>query len=43
MTDAIYGWFGLHGGYDNQTGYLEGGWAAFYLLFGAAALHPGVR
>ena len=27
VTDAIYGWFGLHGGYDNQTGYLEGGWA----------------
>ena len=43
VTDAIYGWFGLHGGYDNQTGYLEGGWAAFYLLIGAAALHPGVR
>jgi hypothetical protein len=31
-----------HGGYDNQTGYLEGGWAAFYLLIGAAAA-PGVR
>ena len=43
LTDAIYGWFGLHGGYNNQTGYLEGGWAAFYLLFGAAALHPAVR
>ena len=43
VTDAMYGWFGLHGGYDNQTGYLEGGWAAFYLLFGAAALHPAVR
>jgi diguanylate cyclase (GGDEF)-like protein/PAS domain S-box-containing protein len=43
ITDAMYGWAGLHGGYDNQTGYLEGGWAAFYLLFGAAALHPGVR
>ncbi len=43
VTDAIYGWFGLHGGYDNQTGYLESGWAAFYLLFGAAALHPAVR
>jgi diguanylate cyclase (GGDEF)-like protein/PAS domain S-box-containing protein len=43
ITDAIYGWFGLHGGYNNQTGYLEGGWAAFYLLFGAAALHPAVR
>jgi diguanylate cyclase (GGDEF)-like protein/PAS domain S-box-containing protein len=43
VTDAIYGWAGLHGGYDNQTGFLEGGWAAFYLLFGAAALHPAVR
>ena len=43
ITDALYGWAGLHGGYDNSTGYLEGGWAAFYLLFGAAALHPGVR
>ncbi len=40
VTDAIYGWALLHGGYDNQTGYLEGGWAAFYLLMGAAALHP---
>ena len=43
ITDAMYGWAGLHGGYDNQTGYLEGGWAAFYLLIGAAALHPAVR
>jgi diguanylate cyclase (GGDEF)-like protein/PAS domain S-box-containing protein len=43
VTDAMYGWLLLHGGYDNQTGYLEGGWAAFYLLFGAAALHPAVR
>ena len=43
ITDALYGWAGLHGGYDNQTGYLEGGWAAFYLLIGAAALHPAVR
>ncbi len=41
VTDAIYGWYLLHGGYDNQTGYLEGGWALFYLLMGAAALHPG--
>ncbi len=43
VTDAAYGWAGLHGGYDNQTGYLEGGWAAFYLLIGAAALHPEAR
>jgi len=43
VTDAAYGWAGLHGGYDNQTGYLEGGWAVFYLLIGAAALHPEAR
>jgi len=40
VTDSLYSWFGLRGGYDNQTGYLQAGWAAFYLLFGAAALHP---
>ena len=43
VTDAAYGWAVLHGGYDNQTGYLEGGWAAFYLMIGAAALHPAAR
>jgi PAS domain S-box-containing protein len=40
VTDSIYGWFVLHGGYDNTSGYLEGGWGLFYLLLGAAALHP---
>ena len=39
VTDAIYGWIVLHGGYDNTTGYLEAGWGMFYLLLGAAALH----
>ena len=43
VTDSIYGWIVLHGGYDNTTGYLEGGWGLFYLLFGAAALHYSVR
>jgi PAS domain S-box-containing protein len=43
VTDAIYGWVVLHGVYDNTTGYLEGGWGLFYLLFGAAALHPSTR
>jgi PAS domain S-box-containing protein len=42
-TDTIYGWIVLHGGYDNSTGYLEGGWGLFYLLLGAAALHPTMR
>lgn len=43
ITDSIYGWLVLHGGYDNTAGYLEGGWGLFYLLWGAAALHPSMR
>ena len=43
VTDVIYGWIVLHGAYDNTTGYLEGGWGLFYLLWGAAALHPSTR
>jgi len=43
VTDSIYGWIVLHGGYDNTTGYLEGGWGLFYLLWGASALHPSTR
>jgi signal transduction histidine kinase len=38
-TDSIYGWALLHGGYTTG-GLLDGGWIAFYLLIGAAALHP---
>ncbi|HEY7478510.1 MAG TPA: diguanylate cyclase, partial [Actinomycetota bacterium] len=43
VTDSLYGWMVLHGGYDNTTGYLEAGWAAFYLLLGASALHSSAR
>ncbi|HEY3210632.1 MAG TPA: ATP-binding protein [Actinomycetota bacterium] len=43
ITDSIYGWIVLHGTYDNGAGYLEGGWGLFYLLWGAAALHPSMR
>lgn len=43
ITDSIYGWIVLHGGYDNTTGFLEGGWGLFYLLWGAAALHPSTH
>jgi diguanylate cyclase (GGDEF)-like protein/PAS domain S-box-containing protein len=39
VTDSIYGWKLLHGGYTTG-GLLDGGWIAFYLLIGAAALHP---
>jgi PAS domain S-box-containing protein len=44
VTDSIYSWISVHGiVYDNTTGFLEGGWALFYLLWGAAALHPSMR
>ena len=43
VTDSIYGYIVLHSGYDNATGYLEGGWGLFYLLWAAAALHPSIR
>lgn len=42
LTDAIYGWKLLHGGY-NTGGVLDVGWAVFYALLGAAALHPSMR
>jgi signal transduction histidine kinase len=40
-TDTAYGWAQLHGGYQTG-GLLDGGWLAFYLLLGAAALHPSM-
>jgi diguanylate cyclase (GGDEF)-like protein/PAS domain S-box-containing protein len=40
VTDAVYGLV-LIGNY-NQSGLLEGGWAMFYVLWGAAALHPSM-
>jgi diguanylate cyclase (GGDEF)-like protein/PAS domain S-box-containing protein len=42
VTDSVYGWLLLHGGYQTG-GLLDGGWIVFYLLWGAAALHPSVR
>jgi diguanylate cyclase (GGDEF)-like protein/PAS domain S-box-containing protein len=42
LTDSIYGWKLLHGGYTTG-GVLDVGWAAFYALLGAAALHPSAR
>ncbi len=43
ITDAIYGWLLLHTGYTPGSGLLEIGWIAFYVLFGAAALHASMR
>ena len=44
-TDAIYGWINLYtaDGYQPGSGPLEAGWMAFYILFGAAALHVSMR
>lgn len=41
-TDSIYGYLELHGGYG-LGGLLDAGWLAYYLLWGTAALLPGMR
>ena len=41
-TDAAYGYALLAGTFDHQVIY-DAGWLAFYLLWGAAALHPSMR
>lgn len=42
VTDSVYGLLTLSGGYDTG-GLLDVGWAVYYLLLGAAALHPSMR
>jgi diguanylate cyclase (GGDEF)-like protein/PAS domain S-box-containing protein len=42
ITDSIYGWIQLHGTYDPGD-LLDGGWILYYLLMGAAALHPSMK
>ena len=42
-TDFVYSYISVKGIVYNQSGYLEFGWGAFYLLWGAAALHPSMR
>jgi PAS domain S-box-containing protein len=42
VTDSIYGWILLHGNYKTGSP-LDLGWIVFYLLWGAAALHPSMR
>jgi diguanylate cyclase (GGDEF)-like protein/PAS domain S-box-containing protein len=39
VTDFVYGLMLLQGTYDHQL-WLDVGWIGFYLLWGAAALHP---
>src|SRR3954449_13240684 len=40
-TDFVYGLMTLNGTYDGQV-FLDAGWISFYLLWGAAALHPSM-
>src|SRR4051794_27603722 len=42
VTDFAYGLMTLKGSYDGQV-VLDAGWISFYLLWGAAALHPSMR
>jgi diguanylate cyclase (GGDEF)-like protein/PAS domain S-box-containing protein len=42
VTDFAYGVVTLRGAYDGQV-ILDVGWISFYLLWGAAALHPSMR
>ena len=42
VTDFVYGLMILHGTYDHQL-WLDAGWIGFYMLWGAAALHPSMR
>jgi diguanylate cyclase (GGDEF)-like protein/PAS domain S-box-containing protein len=41
-TDFVYGILTLHNTYTHQL-WLDAGWIFFYLLWGAAALHPSMR
>src|SRR4051794_10867434 len=41
-ADSVYGYLELHNGYG-QGGLLDAGWLVYYLLWGTAALLPGMR
>jgi diguanylate cyclase (GGDEF)-like protein/PAS domain S-box-containing protein len=41
-ADCIYGWIQLHGSW-RVGGPTDLGWVLFYVCWGAAALHPGMR
>jgi diguanylate cyclase (GGDEF)-like protein/PAS domain S-box-containing protein len=43
LTDTAYGFVQLSGVIYQNGGPLEAGWLSFYLLWGAAALHPSMR
>jgi diguanylate cyclase (GGDEF)-like protein/PAS domain S-box-containing protein len=41
-TDSAYGYALLNGSFHHQLSY-DAGWLAYYVLWGAAALHPSMR
>jgi diguanylate cyclase (GGDEF)-like protein/PAS domain S-box-containing protein len=41
VTDFVYGLLILHGTYAHQL-WLDAGWIGFYILWGAAAMHPSM-
>jgi diguanylate cyclase (GGDEF)-like protein/PAS domain S-box-containing protein len=43
VTDFAYSYLSVQGIVYDQSGYLEAGWATFYILWGAAALHGSMR
>jgi diguanylate cyclase (GGDEF)-like protein/PAS domain S-box-containing protein len=43
VTDFNYSYISVQGDVYQQTGILEAGWATFYILWGAAALHGSMR
>jgi diguanylate cyclase (GGDEF)-like protein/PAS domain S-box-containing protein len=43
VTDFRYSYISVQGDVYQQTGILEAGWATFYILWGAAALHGSMR
>jgi diguanylate cyclase (GGDEF)-like protein/PAS domain S-box-containing protein len=43
LTDFVYSYISVQGLVYDQSGYLEAGWGTFYILWGAAALHPSMR
>ena len=43
LADTMYTYISVHGLVYSRTGYLEAGWGLFYVLWGAAALHPSMR
>jgi diguanylate cyclase (GGDEF)-like protein len=42
-SDLVYSWFGVQGTIFSPGNPIEAGWFIYYLMIGAAALHPSMR